>query len=89
MTWTRRKFQYPAMAQVYETLLSLSEEELEPDVVRARGATGEAYWRGRWQPEAPRPRRGTMAYAAWAAGVDRRRDDEREARAAARRSKRP
>lgn len=74
-----RQFLNPEMAETYESFMGR-----DPAGISAiSGAMGSAYRLGYEQPDATphRVHRGSLSYAAWAAGVDRRRADDSAKRA--------
>lgn len=67
----RRKFKSDRMQAVYDLHLTFV-----PDLKSGGGSLSRGYWEGRNHPDKPcRQVRGSLAYAAWAAGQDVARAD--------------
>jgi hypothetical protein len=65
----RRVFRNSDLQWIYDYL---RREQPDPEAQKARGSAGNAYYVGRCHPNPKRPfaARGSIAYAAWAAGID-------------------
>ncbi len=65
----RRKFKDPDCQQTYDWF---RDTKPDPEAQKARGSCGNAYYVGRCHTNPARPFavRGSLAYAAWAAGID-------------------
>lgn len=77
----RRKFADRALQQTYDTLRANPPSPTAQSLAayRMRGSASAAYVRGWERPDEPDKLsvRGSIAYAAWAAGVDNSREAER------------
>lgn len=72
----RRRFKDKAVQAAYDFFM---ETRPEPESQKARGSAGNAYFVGRTRPRPDRPfsERGSIAYGAWAAGIDIWREEQR------------
>lgn len=69
-----RKFKEPHLQAVYDHYRTTKPD---PNKTRGQGSAGNGYAVGRLHADPKRPFavRGSLAYAAWAAGIDNARDD--------------
>lgn len=69
MTPRHRKFRDPGQQKAYDHYRATSPD---PERVKCQGSCGNAYFVGRTLPNPRKPFavKGSLAYAAWAAGID-------------------
>lgn len=70
----RRTFKAQVLQQTYDWLMA---NRPDPEAWKVRGSAGNAYAVGRKHPDPKRPfaNRGSIAYAAWVAGLDIAREE--------------